>query len=197
MDIEEDLYLIESIKKNKTSCDTELKKLVSKHSGIYLEMVNKYTSGSPDNLYSMKDDLISDKEYYIYKAALRFDESRNVKFSTFLGNEARWICLNKFNRSPSRRECAPLDSLINTFSADDTEKSLTDKDVLDKIFKFTEQSKDKRVHKIFKIRYQNSTKNKLTPWSTVSESINLSIQGTINLHNKTIKLIKELLEKEI
>ena len=62
MDIEEDLYLIESIKKNKTSCDTELKKLVSKHSGIYLEMVNKYTSGSPDNLYSMKDDLISDKE---------------------------------------------------------------------------------------------------------------------------------------
>jgi hypothetical protein len=192
-----DINLIKKIKKNKSSCDLELKELVNRHSGIYLEMVNKYTSGSAENLHSMKDDLINDKEYNIYKAALRYDESRKVKFSTFLGNEARWICLNTFNRSPSRKECTPLDALMNTFASEDPEKSLTQKDILDKIFSITKQSKDERVYKIFKIRYQPSNKNKLTPWSTVSESINLSIQGTINLHNKTISSIKEVLQKEI
>ena len=40
--------------------------------------------------------------------------------------------------------------LINTFSPDDTEKSLTDKDVLDRIFQFTEQSKDKEFTKYLK-----------------------------------------------
>ena len=86
---------------------------------------------------------------------------------------------------------------MNTFASEDLEKSLTQKDILDKIFSITKQSKDERVYKIFKIRYQPSNKNKLTPWSTVSESINLSIQGTINLHNKTISSIKEVLQKEI
>tara|TARA_Y100000361_G_scaffold151359_1_gene168650 strand:+ start:7208 stop:7792 length:585 start_codon:yes stop_codon:yes gene_type:complete len=192
-----DKDLIKKIQKSNGVCNDELKELVDRHSGIYIEVVNRYTPSTPKDLHSLKDDLISDKDYYIYRAALRFDESKNTKFSTFLGNEARWICLNQFNRSKNRKESAPLDSLINTLSLDDERKSLTDKDILDKIFKFTKQSEDKRVHKIFESRYRNSTKNKLTPWSIVSGSVNLSIQGTINLHNKTINSIKQILQKEI
>ena len=192
-----DSDLIKKIQKSNGKCDNELKELVNRHSGIYIEIVNRYTAATPNNLHSLKDDLISDKDYYIYKAALRFDESRKTKFSTFLANDARWVCLNQFNRCKGKKECTPLDSLINTLASEDEEKSLTDKDILAKIFKFTKQSSDKRVHEIFISRYQNSTKNKLTPWSVVSTKVNLSIQGTINLHNKTINSIKQILQKEI
>ncbi len=193
----EDIDLIKKIQKNDGECDDELNELVGRHSGIYIDVVNRYTIATPKDLHSLKDDLIGDRFLHIYKAALRFDESKKTKFSTFLGNEARWICLNQFNRSKSRRESTPLDSLMNTLTSGDEKKALTDKDILDKIFKLTKQSKDKRVHKIFQSRYRNSTKNKLTPWSIVSESINLSIQGTINLHNRTINSIKQILHKEI
>ena len=112
---------------------------------------------------------------------MRFDESKKTKFSTFLGNEARWICLNQFNRNKHRRESTPLDVLINTLSSEDEKKSLTDRDILDKIFKLTKQSKDERVHKIFQSRYQYHTENKLTPWSIVSKKNNISNKGTNNL----------------
>jgi hypothetical protein len=193
----QDIDLIKKIQKEDGECNDELGELVDRHSGIYIDVVNRYTFTTPHNLHSLKDDLISDRALYIYKAALRFDESKKTKFSTFLGNEARWICLNQFNRNKHRRESTPLDVLINTLSSEDEKKSLTDRDILDKIFKLTKQSKDERVHKIFQSRYQYHTENKLTPWSIVSKKINLSIQGTINLHNKTINSIKQILKKEI
>ena len=193
----QDIDLIKKIQKRDGKCDDELNELVDRHSGIYIDVVNRYTPATAKELHSLKDDLISDRVLYIYKAALRFDESKKTKFSTFLGNEARWICLNQFNRNKSRRESTPLDSLINTLTSEDEKKALTDKDILDKVFKFTKQFKDKRIHKIFQSRYKSSSKNKLTPWSVVSQKIDLSIQGTINLHNRTINSIKQILQKEI
>lgn len=193
----EDKDLIKKIQNDSGNCNEELKELVNRHSGIYIDVVNRYTVSTPSNLHSMKEDLIEDRMLYIYKAALRFDESRNTKFSTFLGNEARWICLNQFNRNKSRKENTPLDTLLNVIHSVDEEKVLTDKDILDKIFSITKKTEDKRVHKIFKSRYKNGAKNKLNPWNVVSRDVNLSIQGTINLHNKTIDTIQKILKKEI
>ena len=45
--------------------------------------------------------------------------------------------------------------------------------------------------------YIEGNKNKVMPWNQVCKSVDLSIQGCINVHNKAIKTIKKELNKEI
>ena len=90
----EDFQLVENIKKNKKTEDS-LQELIGRHTGIYLDIVNKYTQNG--NLTN-KLDLIDEKDYNIYQAALKYEGDRGTKFPTFLGNETKWICLNKYNK---------------------------------------------------------------------------------------------------
>ena len=90
----EDQQLVENIKKNKKTEDC-LQELIGRHTGIYLDIVNKYTqNGNTTN----KLDLIDEKDYNIYQAALKYKSDKGTKFPTFLGNETKWICLNKYNK---------------------------------------------------------------------------------------------------
>jgi len=92
--MEEDLYLINKVKNNKD--DDSIKELINRHSGIYIEMVNRYI---PDSIEGInKDDIIQDKSFCIYDAAISFNEDKNTKFSTYVGNLARWKCLNIYNK---------------------------------------------------------------------------------------------------
>ena len=67
--------------------------LIERHSGIYVDIVKKYGSQSLPNtdIY----DIISDKDYVIYKAALDYDENK-AKFSTHVGNKAKYLCFSLF-----------------------------------------------------------------------------------------------------
>ena len=54
----------------------------------------------PDNCSLVrKSDLIEDKNFYIYQAVLKYDPNRGTKFSTYLGNETKWMCLNLYNKN--------------------------------------------------------------------------------------------------
>ena len=67
----------------KLDIDTEasLQELINRHSGIFLDIVTSYV---PKNSTSgCRQDLINDLEYYIYNAGLKYDHTRNTKFSTF------------------------------------------------------------------------------------------------------------------
>ena len=48
---------------------------------------------------------------------------------------------------------------------------------------------DKRIQKIFSMRYSGN--KKLTPWRKISKSMNLSIQGCINIHNAALNSISK------
>ena len=96
----EDTDLINNIK-NDVDANDSLQELVSRHSGIFLSMIHNYVPNS--NSVINKSDLIQDKNYYIYKAALKFDETRLAKFSTFLGNETKWMCLNLYNKYKNKK----------------------------------------------------------------------------------------------
>ena len=52
-----------------------------------------------------------------------------------------------------------------------------------KLKKFLDKEKDKRVKKIIDMRY-NGVSNKLTPWRKIAKSLGMSIQGVINIHNR-------------
>jgi len=189
--MESDISLIEKVKKN--SDLNSLNLLIERHSGIYLEMVNSVIPNNCDFLD--KNDIIEDKEISIYKAIMNYDENKNTKFSTYLGNETRWKCLNLFNRGTKYKY---ID--INNFKEDSNfseEKTIIDissKEMLDKIFYLADTHKDFRVKEIINLRYKIGEGNKTMPWKNISKQINVSIQGCINIHDRFIEEIKKEIE---
>ena len=190
----EDSQLVENIKKNKKTEDS-LQELIGRHTGIYLDIVNKYTQNS--NMTN-KLDLIDEKDYNIYQAALKYKSDKGTKFPTFLGNETKWICLNKFNKRKKEPQINIEDVKEIDFLETRKEKIKPDHlEVFSEAIKFSKEHKDKRVEKIFEMRYITGERNKVMPWKKISEELNMSIQGCINIHDSAVEKFKiELKEKD-
>ena len=176
--------------------DEYLKELVNRHSGIYISMVNNYSPDRSSGLLSAKDDLLCDKNYYIYQAALKYDESKKTKFSTYLGNETRWLCMNIYNKSKNTKEINSEFPDLNYIDHDLHKKSMN-QEILNKTMGMIKKDPDKRIAKIFHLRYIDGDKNKVMPWKKVCPHVNLSVQGCINIHDRAIKKLKIRLKKDI
>ena len=183
-----DSELVKQIQKNQ-DVNSSLRELVSRHSGLYIGMVNTYSG--PSSILD-RDELLKEKESNIYLCALKYEDNRNTKFSTFLGNQTKWLCLNKINtqmRSRRKEMEAALDK--NGMDEHSAEFDI-DFGTLshDKIISLVE---DPRAKKILKLRYIEGKQNKVMPWKSVSSQVDLSIQGCINVHNRTMLAIREKL----
>tara|TARA_B100000927_G_C16419702_1_gene450839 strand:+ start:300 stop:887 length:588 start_codon:yes stop_codon:yes gene_type:complete len=181
----DDIELVENIK-NEKNVDQCLQKLIDRHTGIYLDIVNKYTHHA-NNLNKL--DLIDEKDYNIYQTALKYKSDKGTKFPTFLGNETKWICLNKQNKLKKENKISFEDITEVDLTIEENDKT----EVLDLFKKTIELSKkheDKRVEKIFEMRYIIGEKNKVMPWKKISKELNMSIQGCINIHNSAIEDFK-------
>ena len=156
----EDFQLVENIKENKKTEDS-LQELIGRHTGIYLDIVNKYTQNG--NLTN-KLDLIDEKDYNIYQAALKYKSDRGTKFPTFLGNETKWICLNKYNKKKKEPQIS-IDDIkeIDILNTRNEKINKEDLEVFSEAIKFSKIHKDKRVEKIFEMRYITGEKNKVMP----------------------------------
>ena len=173
--------------------EASLQELINRHSGIFLDIVTSYVP--KNSTTGCRQDLINDLEYYIYNAGLKYDHTKNTKFSTFLGNEAKWACLNQYNKNKKYLITDTDEGRFlyeNKLSA--TEEPFVDEKILLKIFNIIDHHPDKRVQQIFQLRYIEPQYNKLTPWTTVSSELNMSIQGCINIHNSAIKVIRKELK---
>lgn len=196
--IKEENKVIEEIQNNK-NVDTNLSKIIDRHSGIFIEMVKHYV---PENSeYSNRYDLLSEKDYHIYNAIKSFDMSRKVKFVTHLGNQAKYLCLNQYNKSKKKLEINCDEIKLDWISFLSEEEHVSNviktesKEVINKIKKYLSEHKDERVKKIFDLRYFSYKDNKIKPWRLIYKEVNLSIQGCINLHKKTVEQIRRLIGK--
>lgn len=191
-----DLELIENIK-NEINTEDSLNNLVERHSGIYLDMVNAYSSN--ENPFIDKDELIKEKEYKIYIAALNYDECRGAKFSTYLGNETKWSCLNTYNKN-KRKPVFNSEHIENmSESPESVEESMEESlrmDTFNRVLSIINKHPDKRVEKIFKMRYIIGNKNKVMPWKDIGNKMKLSIQGCINIHNSAVEHVRSNLKGE-
>ena len=189
----QDNELVKNIKDDKKAEDS-LQELIGRHTGIYLDIVNKYTkNGNSTN----KLDLIDEKDYNIYQAALKYKDDKGTKFPTFLGNETKWICLNKYNKKKKEPQLSIEDIKESDILENKNSKiSSEELEIFSEAIKFSKGHKDKRVEKIFEMRYITGEKNKVMPWKKISEKLNMSIQGCINIHNSAIEKFKiELKDK--
>ena len=190
-----DLELISLIKRDEDP-SLHLTELIERHSGIYLDIINTYASR--DSNYIDRTELIKDKNYNIYQAVVKYDPNRGAKFSTYLGNETKWLCLNTYNKNKRHplitTETLDLMNPELELYADSTKENLR-RDSLDNVIKLLRGHPDKRVEKIFKMRYIIGKKNKVMPWKNIGKQMNLSIQGCINIHNAAIKSIRETIKE--
>ena len=184
-----DADLIINIKKD-FKTDLCLNELYEKHSGIYCRMINSYVPEGAS--FADRQELIDDAKYHIYCAALKYDESKNTKFSTYLGNVTRWMCLNKYNKSKKTGHCSHNEEDFSNVSSEERHfvDSMMNKELIDKIFESIQEIGDSRAYEIFTMRYIIGHKNKVMPWKQIGKEMSLSIQGCINIHDSFVKKIK-------
>ena len=191
-----DSDIIEDIR-NEINADENLKELINRHTGIYMEIINNYIPN--DNKIVNKKELIDDKSYNIYQAVLKYDQERGTKFPTFLGNETKWMCLNKYNKNKKHIHvsCEETQSkVIEALSTGDESAGRENQEIFNRAIQLCKVNPDKRVEKIFEMRYIIGERNKVMPWKKISEELNMSIQGCINIHNSTIDKIKIEINKD-
>ena len=159
--------------------------LINRHSGIYADMVKRYASQS----LSINEihDLMNEKDYVIYKAALEYDESK-AKFSTHVGNKAKYLCLSKKTASKKNYRTLSFESI--DYSEQSSEMHPNDKceinESFTKIMSLINNHNDDRVKIIFKERYFGGERGKLNTWKNIGDQIGLSAQGCINIHDRTL-----------
>jgi DNA-directed RNA polymerase specialized sigma subunit len=56
---------------------------------------------------------------------------------------------------------------------------------------------DDKLKIIMRKRYFGGENGKLKPWKTIAEEIGFSIQGTINLHDATLKKLRKRISHEL
>lgn len=184
--MDSDLSLITNIKEKNDSIS--LQELIDRHSGIYIDIVNRTVSDSCE--FMNKTDILSDKDYSIYSAALKFQPDRNTKFSTYLANETRWRCLNMFNKNKKMIKEPLDDSIKEKPSSEDFLSDLQQQELITKIIDLANKNPDKRIKKILDMRYCFGY-TKTHSWKEISKDLNMSIQGCIDIHNKFIQKIKK------
>lgn len=189
----EDIELINLVKKGDKSSSQAMTEIINRHSGIFIEMVNNFVPlNSP---YCNRQDMIEEKEFYIYKALLKYDPDRGTKFSTHLGNEAKWLCLNSYNKAKNKPIFFCSDYQYDKEPSDSPHKKLIEEESFNKIVKIIDNHPDERVKKIFQMRYIEGERNRVMPWKKISSHLSMSIQGCINIHNTAIKKIKQKVTK--
>lgn len=194
----DDYSLVNNIQ-NKVDRDASLNELVNRHSGIFYDIINKLVPNNSD--ICSRQDLFEDRELHIYNTAMKFDPEKGAKFSTFLGNETKWLCLNSYNKA-KRKYCIPktLEELdfINKIEGINVNNDELDRTLVNEIYFIINKHADPRVSKIFKMRYNDGKNNKLLPWKNIAPEVKLSIQGCINIHDGVISdLQNKLLKKEL
>ena len=184
-----DLTLILKIKE--TNCEDSLKELIHRHSRLCYDIFYKYLPAIVAS-GTFPDDAIGEKDYLIYKSAISFNPAKDTKFSTWLGNQIRYNCLTKIKRSKPH---FALEEEEVKYVLEENNTKVDFSETKDYVLNILEQLKDKRVRKVFEMRYFSETPKCLT-WDVIGKAMSLSSQTAINLHTRGKSILKRKMNKD-
>lgn len=185
---EEDVILIKKIRKN--NCNSSYNSLQEKHSNLYYSICNKF--GNQLNL----DEIYKDKDFVMYKAIMSYKEDMGAKFSTWLGNYSRYHCLN-YIKNNHKYINSEEDKIVHFFNKKSLVEYDSNKDFqneIDHAFAILEKLSDKRIFKIFKLRYMHEGP-RLT-WKEIAAEFDLTPQTIINLHSKGRRILVKKMKNQ-
>lgn len=190
----DDKILIKRIK-NK-NCSDSIQELRNRHIGLIFNIHSRYV-GVLRSLNFSPHDFNDEINYLVYNSAKTFNLRKNIKFSSWLGNQTRFLCLNKINELNKRKtvDAEPSDiiKLMDECNKNTSEDNTKQKELCEYLFSILEQLQDKRIIEIFNLRYFNGDKKKKMKWQDIGDKLSLSAQGVINLHKKGVSILKNKL----
>lgn len=185
----DDDILIANILKNQ--CSKSLEVLTDKHSGIIFNIGKKYCTTSGLDLNELNDN----RYWIVFNSVKSFDSSKGSKFSTWLGNQVRFFCLNFKNKNT---KLVPVeDSFLEHFLNEKAKKdnSENQKEVLNNIIDLFNKITDINTKNAIYYRYFYN-KDRILNYSEIAEMLNVTPQTVLNWHNKFIRLAKKKLTKK-
>ena len=130
-----------------------------------------------------------------YKSALSFKPEKKVKFSTWLGNQVRYHCLNAINSKGYLINVETNDDLDFFMDQAEDRKEEENKLEVQYIFSILAQLKDPRIKEVFNLRYFKTDKKKM-PWSEIGRKMSVSTQTAINLHHRGLEILNKKMKSK-
>ena len=181
-----DEALIKKILDNQ--CSDSLKQLVEKHSGMIFNVGKKYCPSCNLDLNELNDN----KYWIVFQAVKSFNSEKGSKFSTWLGNQVRFFCLNYKNKNS---KLVPIeDSHLEFFINDISKKNNLSKqnELVNVIIDLFNEISDPNTKNAIYYRYFHN-KERILNYSEIAEILKVTPQTVLNWHNKFIKLAKKKL----
>jgi RNA polymerase sigma factor (sigma-70 family) len=192
-----DNTLVRRVKKD--GCNESYEMLRDRHEKLFYKICQRYIPVA----YSKgikKQDLLNDKDFVIFKAISSYKPNRKTKFSTWLGNCTKYHCLGLINSS-GKHQISSEEDLLEVVM-DSQAKQIYDQESKNKydkeyIFNILNNLKDKRIAKVFELRYFENYKEKTKPtWSFIAKKIKTSTQTAINLHHRGREMLFKKIKSE-
>lgn len=173
-----DLDLIENLK---VGNETAVQELITRYTGLYINIMDRFTYLSPIDQREMEDQ----RPFNIYKYAMDYDASKNTKFNTYLSNRIVWDCKDLHKKSVIHEEVTE-----ENVGAEE----IFSNELFREIERIAKGNADTRFITIFKLRHEDS---KPTQWWKIAEQMNLSTEGARQIYNKNMKVVKKILKEEV
>lgn len=182
-----DDILIKQIKEK--NCNESLIELTNRHGGMCFSIGKKYSSYCGLDL----NDLNDNKFLIVFNAVKSFNDKKGSKFSTWLGNQIRFFCLNHKNKNNKLVpiEDISLDFLNNLKKIDNDQNK---QNILDIIIDLFNQISDPNTKNAIYYRYFYD-KERILNYSEIAEILKVTPQTVLNWHNKFIGYAKKKLTK--
>ncbi len=168
--------------------------ICKRYENIFYKVCQKYSSALTHSGLN-PEDIFEEKNCIILHCISTFKPDKNTKLGTWIGNYARYLCLNSIN---ARRFILPTtDDELHSHLEDsqtyiDYNKGLKDSgEDFKYVLNLLHQLRDTRIIEIFKYRYLNQ---KRMIWAEIATKLGVSTQTVINLHNKGLELLQRKLK---
>jgi RNA polymerase sigma factor (sigma-70 family) len=186
-----DNELVKNIKS--LACDNSFKELVDRHSPLFNSIFQRYAARLKERGVG-HTDFFREKEYIFFQAINLFDESKGVKFSTWLANCVRYHCLISLWNLSKYTIVDPEELEFYEQNKGNMDSLFQNTDIHDILFRAINTINDESTKKIFLLRYFKNQKKKM-PWREVSAEMGMSIRSCVTLHKRTLPYLKSKLLK--
>ena len=189
-----DLELVKLIKSEAHS--DAFTEVCRRYENIFYKICQKYSSILSASGINPQD-IFDEKTFIIYHCVSSFKPSKKTKLGTWIGNYARYLCLNSIN---SRKFILPTSDTEVHKHIEDNQVKMNYESGQQRaqenflyLLNLLEQLKDYRIIEIFRLRYFG---HKKLIWNKIAKKMNLSTQTAINLHNKGLVLLRAKYKSE-
>lgn len=186
-----DVELVRRVKES--ACSDSFSELSKRHGNLFYRICQNYIKTLMAVGYSA-NDIFAERECVIFDAITGFNPDKGVLFSTWLGNFTRYFCLNKINAGKKipklgDEEEAEAEGIFDNAAVEEFEGRRPEVD-LNIVIEALTSVNDPRITNIFRLRYDTSRMKKRT-WANIAQSLGLTVQTTMQLHKKGLKIVRE------